>query len=333
MVRNRSRVAGLIFIATILGAPAVVAQTKPAGGVEAKPASNDPVERARIHYERGLQLFNEENYDAALFEFERAYELAPSYKILYNMGRIQRQQNNYAAALRSYARYIKEGGNSIPADRREEVEREIKVLKPRTAEITVVVNVDGADVNSDDIPVCTATIESTCVGKSPLAAPIIVNPGRHKVTAVKPGYQSALSLISVVGSDKITVKLELQSLTRPKEYTNPWTIPTIIGWSATGAAAVSASVFGILALKAQDDQDSMLNTFGKTDGDLADARDKTTTLSTVSDVLWITTGVFAIASGYMTIRMIGAKRPAEGEDAGKNAASINFTPFGAYGKF
>src|SRR5689334_22666620 len=64
--------------------------------------SADPVDRARVHYERGLQLFNEENYEAALFEFERAYELAPSYKILYNMARIQRQQNNYAAALRSY---------------------------------------------------------------------------------------------------------------------------------------------------------------------------------------------------------------------------------------
>jgi hypothetical protein len=324
MVRNRSRFAGLIFLATILAsAPAALAQQK----------ADDPVERARLHYERGLQLFNEENYDAALFEFERAYELAPSYQILYNMGRIQRQQNNYAAALRSYARYIKEGGTSIPADRREEVEREIGVLRPRTAQITVVVNVDGADVNTDDIPVCTATIESSCVGKSPLAAPIVVNPGRHKITAVKPGYQSAMSLVSVVGSDQITVKLELQSLTRPKEYSNPWVVPTIIGWSATGAAAASAGLFGILSLGAKDDQDSMLDSFGRTDAELADARDKTQTLSTVSDILWISTGVFAAASAYLTIRMIGEKRP-EGEDTGKrDAAKINVSPFGVYGKF
>ena len=354
MTRNRSRFCGCVLIALGLSvAPSALAQAPaqpqpqpqpsappstgaPAGGGA---GANDAVERARVHYERGLQLFNEENYDAALFEFERAYELAPSFKILYNMGRIQRQQNNYAAALRSYARYLKEGGNTIPADRRAEVEKEIGVLKPRTAEISVIVNIDGADVNTDDIPVCTATIESTCVGKSPLAAPVVVNPGRHKITAVKTGYASATSLISVVGSDKITVKLELVSLTQPKEYSNPWTVPMAVGWAATGAAAISAGVFSVLSLKAKDDQETKLTEFGATQSDLEDARDKTVTLSTVSNILWITTGVFAIASGYMTIKWLGARHPASEQPPTTPTAKanlspkVNFTPFGAFGTF
>jgi len=327
---------GRRFIAcTLLGlglalAPSAQAQTTPSSS-----GVGDPVERARVHYERGLQLFNEENYDAALFEFERAYELAPSYKILYNMGRIQRQQNNYAAALRSYARYLKEGGTGIPPERKAEVEKEVAVLRPRTAEITVIVNIDGADVNSDDIPVCTATIESSCVGKSPLASPIVVNPGRHKITGVKTGYASATSLVSVVGSDKITVKLELVSLTQPKEYQNPWTIPMVVGWSATGAAAITGGIFSILAVKAKDDQQNKLNTFGSTQSDLSDARDKTKTLSTVSDILWITTGVFALASGYMTIRWLGARHPSGEREPGAAppAAELHVTPAGAFGTF
>jgi hypothetical protein len=283
------------------------AATPPAGTAPnaSKPDSADPVERARLHYERGLQLFNEENFDAALFEFERAYELAPSYKILYNMGRIQRQQNNYAAAMRSYARYLREGGAGVPADRRTEVEGELAVLKPRVAAVTVKVNVDGADVYADDIPVCTATIESSCIGKSPLEAPILVNGGRHKITATKQGYAPATSLVSVVGSDAIDVKLDLVSYDRPAAPpTNPWKLPMLIGWGVTGAGVVTAIVTGVLANKASSDESAATDRLGVTRAELDDAKHKTRTLATVSDAFFIGSAVTAGVSTYLTIRAL-----------------------------
>ncbi len=268
-------------------------------------AAADGTERARVHYERGLQLFNEENYDAALFEFERAYELAPTYKILYNMGRIQRQQNNYAAAMRSYARYLREGGAAVPAERRKEVESEIALLKPRVANIKVTVNVDGADVYSDDIPVCTATIESSCVGKSPLVAPIIVNGGRHKITATKKGYAPATSLIAVVGSDEISVKLDLVSYDRPAAAPkNPWVVPTIIGWSVTGAGLITAAITGSMATSARDDQRALVDKFGTSRADIDDAKDKTKKLGNVTDGFLIGSAVVGVVSTYFTLRAI-----------------------------
>jgi len=316
---------------------------KPATPAPAAPASSapsaepkEPVERARVHYERGLQLFNEENYDAALFEFERAFELAPSYKILYNMGRIQRQQNNYAAAMRSYERYLREGGTAVPADRRKEVEGELAILKPRVALVTVKVNVDGADVYSDDIPVCTATIESSCVGKSPLLSPIIVNGGRHKITATKQGYAPATSLVSVVGSDTIEVKLDLVSYDRPAApAANPWTVPTIIGWTATGAALITTGIFGVLALNAKDKQEAKLTDPTATQDDLKSARDKTQTLSGVTDALGITTIVFAGVSTYFTVRMVGAKhkegdKPSTAATADLKVSPTGFTAVGTF---
>jgi len=273
-----------------------------------KADASDPVERARVHYERGLQLFNEENYDAALFEFERAYELAPSYKILYNMGRIQRQQHNYAAAMRSYARYLQEGAAAVPADRKAEVEGEIAILKPRIALLTVKVNVDGADVYADDIPVCTATIESSCVGKSPLVAPILVNGGRHKITATKKGYAPASTLVSVVGSDTLDVKLDLVSYDRPPEKkSNPWVVPTIIGWSVTGLAIVAGSVTGVLANNARSDQRDAVARFGATRDELDAAKSKTNDLGTATDAIFIGAGVAAVLSTYLTIRAVGWK--------------------------
>jgi hypothetical protein len=309
------------------GAPA--ASTPPAGGGTTA-ASNDAVERARAYYERGLQLFNEENYDAALFEFERAYELAPSYKILYNMGRIQRQQNNYAAAIRSYERYLREGGANVPSDRKAEVEKELTVLRPRVAEVTVKVNIDDADVYADDIPVCTATIESTCVGRSPLRAPIIVNSGRHKITATKTGWVTATSVISVVGSDKIEVKLDLVSLDRPIAQTNPWKVPTIVGWSVTGAALIAAGITGTLALKAKDDQEAEVARFPATRTQIDDARDKTQTFGTATDALFIGAGVAAVVSTYFTVRALRWKG---GEEKPPASVQVGVGGMGLRGSF
>ena len=343
--RNAWLSVAVLGVVASAGSPAFAQQKAGAAPAAVTPNSTsaDPTERARVHYERGLQLFNEENYDAALFEFDRAYELAPSYKILYNMGRIQRQQNNYAAAMRSYTRYLKEGGPNVPADRRKEVETEIGVLKPRVALVKVTVNVDAADVYADDIPVCTATIESSCVGKSPLQAPIIVNGGRHKITATKKGYAPATSLVSVVGSDEIDVKLDLVSYTQPpKPAANPWVLPTIAGWSATGAVAIAGTIFGVVALGAKDDQEKALAAPNANADDLKSARSKTTTLSGVSDVLFVTTGVFALTSTYFTIRMLreGKKEapPAPPATAAKPPApkfdvSVGPTGLAAFGTF
>ena len=332
-------VTALVGSVALLGSSASAQAPAPQKPAASKAESADPTERARVHYERGLQLFNEENYDAALFEFDRAYELAPSYKILYNMGRIQRQQNNYAASMRSYTRYLREGGAAVPAERRKEVEAEIAVLKPRVAHVKVTVNVDAADVYADDIPVCTATIESSCVGKSPLQAPIIVNGGRHKITATKKGFAPATALVSVVGSDEIDVKLDLVSYDRPAAApSNPWVLPTVIGWSATGAAAIGGTVFGILALGAKNDQQAKLKEPNASADDLKSARDKTTTLSGVSDVLFITTGVFALTSTYLTIRMLkagGKEAPPPAPTAKGRSIDVSVGPSGmaAFGTF
>ena len=308
----------------------------PAGPTTGAPTAADNVESARVHYERGLQLFNEENYDAALFEFERAYELAPSYKILYNMGRIQRQQNNYAAAMRSYQRYLKEGGVNVPADRRAEIDKEIAILKPRVAEVTVKVNVDGAYVYADDIPVCTATIETSCIGTSPLQTPVVLNGGRHKITASKQGYTTATALVSVVGSDAVEVKVDLVDLSRPAvERANPWITPTVIGWTVTGATLVTAGVFGVLSLKAKSDQKSKLADPTSTADVLTSARDKTQKLSGVTDALLISTLVFAGVSTYFTFRMVGDKRKSAAGQETARALDLHVAPTGvaAFGTF
>jgi hypothetical protein len=227
---------------------------------------------------------SDDDYAACLLEFERMYELHPSYKILYNMGRIQRMQKDHAGAMRSYTRYLRDGADAIAAERRKEVEAELVALESRVARLRVTVNVDGADVYANDVPACYATLESPCTGKSPLASPILVNKGRHKITATKKGHHPAVSLVSVSGFDALDVRLDLVSYDRlaPKDPPNPWMLPAALGWSAAAVVAIG----GLSALALDDEQKN---------------------LAGLSEGLFITAGAFALASTYFTIRMLGSR--------------------------
>ncbi len=255
--------------ATTQGTAAPAAQPGTSAAPAAGSAAYDGVTEARVHYERALQLFNEENYDAAAFEFQRAYELAPNFKILYNMARLQRVRNDYATALQNFQRYLIEGGAGVPEDRRAEVEKEIRALLPRVAKVTVKVSEVDADVYVDDGPVCTSS-NASCVGKSPLPGPLVVNPGRRKVTAQKRGFVTASSTVTVVGSDTITVDLKMDSLDRPQRVLD--TAPrnrAIVAWGVTAALTATAAVFGVLALNESDKLKTEREVFGADPGALA----------------------------------------------------------------
>src|SRR3954464_11843156 len=75
------------------------------------------------HFQRGVSLYTEADYRAALVEFRRAYEIAPNSAVLYNIGETYYQLQNYAAALSTLQRYLNESGTT--AAHRRDVEQTI----------------------------------------------------------------------------------------------------------------------------------------------------------------------------------------------------------------
>lgn len=269
------------------------------------------MEEARKHYERGLQLTNEENYEAALVEMERAYQLAPSYRIQYNLGRIHRQLNNYSAALRAYETYLQEGGANIPSERRAEVEKDLTVLKTRIASIEVVTNVPGADVSIDDVP----------IGKTPLTRTVVVNPGRRRVSASKPGYAPAAQVVTVAGTDALVVRLDLVDLRRPAERPVDYgpRNRALVGWGITGALTITSVVMGVVALNANDKLSTARQQFGAKPDDLESQSSKVSTFSALCDGFTVASIVGAGVSTYLTIKAVQANPSTEKSD--KVAAS------------
>src|SRR5215472_10304036 len=60
----------------------------------------DAKAEARTRYLRGLKLAEGGAYEQAVAEFLRAYELAPTFKIFYNVGLVYMQHGEPANALR-----------------------------------------------------------------------------------------------------------------------------------------------------------------------------------------------------------------------------------------
>jgi hypothetical protein len=320
--------------------PPPAAAATPATAPAVKPdADAANMKEAKDRFERALALYDDGDYDAALVEFHRAYDLAPTYKILYNIAKIQRHTNNYSAAITNFERYLQLGGAEVPADRRDEVEKELAVLKTRVAVLDVKTNVEGADVYIDDSPICSErTLASTCIGKTPLQEPVIVNPGRRRISISKRGYLTASSTVTVAGGDATTVHLELVDLA-PRAVDNGPRNRAIASWSITGALAASAGVLGILTLTKRSDYNHDLglppcanqtinsnscltNTASKLSSDESTVK----TFAMVTDIL---TGAAVVAGGisiYFTVKAVNHDHGQEKDPTPAAAMRLDFGP-------
>ncbi|MBZ4421685.1 PEGA domain-containing protein [Myxococcus sp. RHSTA-1-4] len=300
------RLALVLLLAMAAGSASAAA---PARKTPSRTQPQPQLEEAQRRYERGREFYEEGDFRAALVEFQRAHELAPSYRLLYNIAQVQYQLLDYAGALRSFQQYLRDGQADIPPQRRDEVQREVERLRSRVATLDIVTQPVGAEVSVDDQP----------VGRTPLSEPVVVSAGRRKVTAELPGEPPVTRMVDVAGMDSVQVRLEFAPPPAPKTAAvqEPLTVAPVAGtpgvtaraeprgvpwkmWAATGALAVGAGVTAVLASSAASDLKTQRDTFGVTRAQLDDASSKTKTLALTSDILTGATLVAAGISAFMT---------------------------------
>ena len=284
---KRMNARSLLVLAALSGAPLLASSAAEAQPQAATSAKN--LEEAKSRYQKGLQLYDDGAFDAARVQFERANELAPSYRILYNIGLVYKQLNEFVGSLNALQRYLQEGGPEVPEDRKAEVNKLIESLKGIIASANVEVNVPNAEISVDD----------KAVGKSPLSAPVLLNPGRRKISAKLEGRLPDAKVIEVASGDKASVVLKLE---QPKQQIiNKGTdLAPIISWSVTGALAIGAAVTGYLTTRADKDLDDEKNNPKATAGSLDDASSQLKTGALVTDILMAATVVGVGVSAYLT---------------------------------
>jgi hypothetical protein len=166
----------------------------------AEEPSDKAKEEAATRFERGVKLFDAQDYAAALAEFEAAHRLVPRYQVLFNIGVTEKRLFRYNDAVRTLKRYLDEGGDKVPPiseDRRQQVDRELSEIRALVAEVTV--KVDGLPASVD--------VDGRTMGDTPLSGPLLLPSGHHVVTANREGYDPARKEIDVVSGEKVEVAL------------------------------------------------------------------------------------------------------------------------------
>jgi len=295
---RRIRIVGHLVTAAL--AVAAIAHAEPRPSV---------AREATKRFQRGVSLYMESDYRAALVEFKRAYETAPNPAVLYNIGQTHYQLQNYAAALAILERYLAESGPN--ASHRSEVEQTIETLRGRVGKLELTTNV----------PDCEVSIDDETIGKTPLAQAPLVSLGRRKVTATRDGYMPETKFVEVGAGDTVKVAItlverglrpgavaaratpEARATGAPEREAKqpPSRASMTVGWVTTGVLAVGTITLGALAFGASRSLKDARASYPVTHDDLTAKGSRVTTLSTVADVLGASTIVAAGVSVYLTL--------------------------------
>jgi tetratricopeptide (TPR) repeat protein len=297
----------------------------------AQPAVDGP----EAHFKRGVALYQQSDFKAALVEFRRAYELSSNWKLLYNVGEAEYQTHDYTGALAAFESYLREGGDRVPRARRAEVDVEIARLRARVGRLTVRSAIPGAAVSIDD----------EVVGEVPITRDVAV--GARHVVVTKDGYAPWSRVVELVGGDTVTLDAALERIAPavlatpvpPAPVPVPAPAATAPGfpwpaWVVTGALTVGAVTTGILALDASSNLSAAKGRFDVSDGELHDKATRVTTFAVLTDVLAASALVSGAFSLYLTLK---ARHGDNGEVAPKSSAVLGVSPLlggaSAWGRF
>lgn len=277
---------------------------------------------ASTHFRRGVELYNEANYEAALVEFQRAYVLVPTAVTLFDIGQAQFELQDYAGALKTFQIFLDKFEDD--AVHRAEVTTNLGILRSRVGSIRITSAPPGADVAVDDV----------FAGTTPLAQPVLVSVGHRKVTASMSGRPTVVRYVDVAAEDEIPVTLPFlqpsplpppqPSETRPSHPAEPSIKAATVGWVVTGVLAAGAGVLGGLAIAEAHSLDDARRAYPASPTTLRHDANLTSVYSAVADGL----GAAAIVAGglslYWTLSASHSKGGTQAELVRFGPASIAF---------
>ncbi len=154
-------------------------------------------------------------------EFQRAYEISHNPRVLYNVGVTEKLLTHYARAVDAWDKELHEGASGLSAAEVQELKNAAGIVQQFVATIDVTANEPDAALSVDDY----------VVGKTPFAAPVRIDVGKHVLKLSKAGFVDAIQTIDVASGTSTPVSLKL-------DPTNRTALVTV---SVGGAA--SATVF------------------------------------------------------------------------------------------
>lgn len=284
---------GVLVTSALLAVPG----TARAANVET--ASETPnsasIEEAATRFERGVRFYEEGDFGLALIEFERAHELVADYRVLYNIAQVSLQLGRFAKARLALERYLREGDRELSSERKLLVDKDLAMLRERTAHLLVRVAEPEATITVDEVP----------RGASPWTEPLLLDAGEHRVVVEKPGFEPYSTRLTLAGAEDRTLEARLSPRSAPKDEPRdvvpglprpvateatpeatpfPWRTTT---WIAAGVFAASATTTAILAFSEKSTLETLKNDPASSGALLEEQASKANTLFGVTDGLFV----------------------------------------------
>lgn len=279
---------------------AVVPGAASATPASSRTATSEPTPEAREANARAIELVRVRDFVGALAYFQKAYDLSPSYLILYNIGKMAAATRDPARAVEAFERYLSEGGGEVEAERRAEVESELRGLRLLVGALEVEVDEAGAEIE----------VDGRLRGRTPLEQPLWLAPGDHRVVVVGSRTETRRVRVGAGGTETLSVKLAAPSTVDVPTVQSGGTPVGLrtAAWVAAGVFTVGATVTGTLALVTEADLEDDVyvgpSRRPPEDSSVASKASRLEALATTTDVLVVlgaATGAAAITLSLIDV--------------------------------
>lgn len=184
--------------------------------------------RPIVLFERGVELFATEEYEAALDAFQQYYEIEPSGPVLYNIAMCQMALLRYVESIDTFNRYLELSGD-VDDERRREIEASIVEMEARLGEVRLSVDPPGdVEVIIDDEPVPQEQWSS-----------LRIRAGRHAIRVTAPRFLEEIRQVDIPSGGVTEINIVLQrdpALIERPSIVRRWWFWTIVGVVVVGAA-------------------------------------------------------------------------------------------------
>lgn len=210
-------------------------------------------QEAKERFEKGVGLFKDGDFEAALVEFRAAYEAVPHYSVRYNLGVTLQNLHRYSEAMEEFVAFLEEGGSKIGKKKRQEVEGFIEELESLVSTLRITCNVEGARL----------FLNSTFQKDLVLENEILLDLGEYDLEIRLEGWQTHYAKVDVPGGKVIDMAVELVEVVPEEpepvvaEPVEPLPVPVVpvpaprrrspaAFWSLLGVTLASGAAAGAL---------------------------------------------------------------------------------------
>jgi hypothetical protein len=274
-------------------------------------------DEAKAAFDEGAALFAQGDFSAAAEAFRRAYEIKPSWRLLYNIGQSEAAAKRHGLAMEAFEKYLSQGGDDVDEARRAEVSAELERMRPIVGTVEIVAPA-GSLVVIDEVE----------RGQTPLPGRLKVAAGvEHQVEVLRGDLTLLARTVSVGGRENQLIEVPTEdspapAVTEPAvgedepieepeqpEETDvpaePKSALATAGWvmiGTGGALAITGGVTGLVALSRNDQLVSACNDEDGCDPeDWGDVRDKRDAMATTSTVMFAVGAAAATAGVIMLV--------------------------------